>query len=678
MTSLSRPGQPAAVRGLGHAGLALLGLALLLAMLLWQGVLRHPWPTAEDWLAPLSSTPSLEGLLLWWTQLPRAFAGVLVGACLGVSGAIMQLITRNPLVSPDLLGITAGAQLGVILGMLLPGALGLPLVFVGGLLAALFTFLMAGGWNTSPLRLTLAGVAVAQTFAALIALFLSLNDQAAMVVSLWNTGSLQQLGWGAMKPALYLLPLIALTLLMLMRPMNLAVLGDGQMRSLGLSPAWLKGLSIVLGSLLAALAIHLAGPLGFIGLITPNLLRFAFAVVRPSRLIPLCAIWGALLTVLADTLVAAVEPWFQLPLGVLSAILGSLAILLLLRYGRSAPAAAVTASMPGENRAMRLPLWSFVVLAVLICLALLVAGTAQGESGVCAFWQRVWSGEPLAMTLLDLRLPRLLVDMAAGALLATAGMLLQAVTRNPLAGPEILGVSQMAALVVLLALIFMPELAVAWRFPLAWLGAGLALVIVIGLNLRHGLEPLRVTLTGFAISGVVLAVVSLLMAQFTSNIAQALIWMVGSSYGRTWGDLQAMLPWLVIGLALCAATTRWMDLLQLGDGVAGSLGLSVPSRRVLLIVLASALIAAAVAVVGPVAFIGLLVPHGVRLLGFHRARQRLLAAPLLGATLLASADLLGRVLLAPLDIPLGIATAAIGAPLFLLLLSRVYFSDKRS
>ena len=78
------------------------------------------------------------------------------------------------------------------------------------------------------------------------------------------------------------------------------------------------------------------------------------------------------------------------------------------------------------------------------------------------------------------------------------------------------------------------------------------------------------------------------------------------------------------------------------------------------------------------AFIGLLVPHGVRLLGFHRARQRLLAAPLLGATLLASADLLGRVLLAPLDIPLGIATAAIGAPLFLLLLSRVYFSDKRS
>jgi iron complex transport system permease protein len=392
----------------------------------------------------------------------------------------------------------------------------------------------------------------------------------------------------------------------------------------------------------------------------------------------LCAIWGALLTVLADALVAAVEPWFQLPLGVLSAILGSLAILLLLRYGRSGPVAAVTASMPGENRTMRMPLWSFVVLAVLICVALLVGGTAQGESGVWAFWQRVWAGEPLAMTLLDLRLPRLLVDMAAGALLATAGMLLQAVTRNPLAGPEILGVSQMAALVVLLALIFMPELAVAWRFPLAWLGAVLALMIVIGLNLRHGLEPLRVTLTGFAISGVVLAVVSLLMAQFTSNIAQALIWMVGSSYGRTWSDLQAMLPWLVIGLALCAATTRWMDLLQLGDGVAGSLGLSVPSRRVLLIVLASALIAAAVAVVGPVAFIGLLVPHGVRLLGFHRARQRLLAAPLLGATLLASADLLGRVLLAPLDIPLGIATAAIGAPCFLLLLSRVYFSDKRS
>lgn len=677
MTSLSGAGQPVSVRGFSHGGLALLGLGLLAILLLWQGVLRYPWPSSEAWLAPFSATPSLEGLLLWWTQLPRALAGVLVGACLGVSGAIMQLITRNPLVSPDLLGITAGAQLGVILGMLLPSALGLPLIFVGGLLAAAFTFLMAGGWNTSPLRLTLAGVAVAQTFAAMIALFLSLNDQAAMVVSLWNTGSLQQLGWGALQPALYLLPVVLLAILLLLRPLNLALLGDGQMRTLGLSPAWLKGVSILLGSLLAALAIHLAGPLGFIGLITPNLLRFAFSVVRPSRLVPLCAIWGALLTVLADALVAAVEPWFHLPLGVLSAILGSLAILLLLRYSRSAPTAAISASMPGENQPVRIPLPLFALLAALLCVVLLLVGSALGEPGIGSFWQRVLAGEPAAMTLLDLRLPRLLVDMAAGALLATSGMLLQAVTRNPLAGPEILGVSQMAALAVLLALIFMPELAIAWRFPLAWAGAALALLIVIGLNLRHGLEPLRVTLTGFAISGVVLAVVSLLVAQFTSNIAQALIWMVGSSYGRTWGDLLAMLPWLVVGLGLCAATTRWMDLLQLGDGVAGSLGLSVVSRRVLLIALASALIAAAVAVVGPVAFVGLLVPHGVRLLGFHRARQRLLAAPLLGAALLASADLLGRLLLAPLDIPLGIATAAIGAPCFLLLLSRVYFTTSR-
>lgn len=310
--------------------------------------------------------------------------------------------------------------------------------------------------------------------------------------------------------------------------------------------------------------------------------------------------------------------------------------------------------------------------------ALVVVGVLArtGDTPV-AFLHALGAGEPHAWALLDLRLPRLLVDAMAGACFALAGVILQAVTRNPLAGPEILGVSQVAALGVLIALVVSPDLLVAWRFPIAWAGAAAALALVIGLNLRHGLEPLRLTLTGFALSGAAMALVGLVIAQFTTNVSQALIWMVGSSHGRTWADAWGMLPWMLLGMAACVGAARWMDLLQLGDGIAASLGLGVARRRIYLAVVAGFLVAVPVAVVGPVAFVGLLVPHGVRLLGYHRSRARLLAAPALGALLLVLADLVGRTVLAPIDMPLGIATAAIGAPCFLVLLGRTYFRRNR-
>ncbi len=647
-----------------------LGSLLLLGLFLWQALFASGWPGAEAWAAPWSSSPSWAGLALWWLQLPRAVAGLVVGASLGIAGALMQVVTRNPLASPDLLGITAGAQLGLILSLLLPAFLGLPLVFVCGLLAGVFTFAMAGGWHTTPLRLTLAGVAIAQAFAAAITLFLSLNDRAALVLSLWNTGSLRQLGWGHLALAASLLPLALLSVWLLRRPLDLSRLGDNQMRGLGLPPAGVKAISLLLASVLTALSIQLAGPLGFIGLIAPNLLRLGLGVNRPSHLVALSGLWGAVLTLAADLLVRLMAGWISLPLGVLSALLGSLCLLLLLRRLSVGPRSAVGLS-GGEMPARRGAAMPLAGGLLVLLLGLGLAGLGGG-TGAWAFFQALLGGAPTAWVLLDLRLPRLLVDAGAGALLATSGLLLQAVTRNPLAGPEILGVSQSAGLAVLGAIVLAPDLAAEWRFPLAWLGAGLALAWVIGANLRRGLEPLRLVLTGFAISGLVLALSSVLIAQYASNVAQALTWLVGSSYGRTWEDVGMLWPWLVLGLGAAGLTSRWLDLLGLDEGVATGLGLSVASRRLLLVALASVLIAAAVAVVGPVAFVGLLVPHGVRLLGLHRAHQRLLVAPLLGACLLVLADLLARWALAPLDIPLGIATAALGAPAFLLLLARSY------
>lgn len=649
---------------------AALGGVILLALSCWQGFFRYPMPDAGAWLAPWNPDAGIDGLLLWFAQIPRVVAGILVGVGLGVAGALMQLITRNPLVSPDLLGITAGAQFGVILGLMLPASFGLPLIFVGGVAAAGLTFLLAGGSRTTPLRLVLAGMAMAQILYAFIILFLTLNEHAALVVSLWDTGSLSQMGWSRIMPVLWLAPVLLLLILLLRRPLNMALLGDGQMQTLGLSPRRLKAGIIIIGTLMTALAIHVAGPLGFIGLVAPNLLRLGFGIHWPGRLVPLAGLWGAVLTLGADVLVTELSRWIDLPLATLSAILGGLAVVLLLRLTTSHAMSGQSASLMGAVPRKRV---SLRMVLTLLMLALFV-GLAMGLLGgmVPVTLAALRKGDAVAWSLLDLRLPRLLVDATGGALFATSGLILQAVTRNPLASPSVLGVSPMAAFAVLAGLLLVPDMATVWRLPFAWAGAVAALALVVFLNVRHGLEPLRLILTGFALSGVAAAATSLLIGYYSMNVAMALIWMTGSSYGSTWEGFWNLLPWLVIGLGLAFQGRRWMDLLSLGDGVANSLGVGAARKRLLLLVLSSAMIAAAVSVLGPVAFVGLLVPHAVRLLGFQAYRERLLVTPLLGAVLLVLADVAGQRLLAPLDVPLGIMTATVGAPLFLLMLSRTY------
>lgn len=190
------------------------------------------------------------------------------------------------------------------------------------------------------------------------------------------------------------------------------------------------------------------------------------------------------------------------------------------------------------------------------------------------------------------------MDAFGGILFALSGLILQAVTRNPLASPSVLGVSQMAALAVLAGLVMAPDLPVPWRLPIAWAGAVLGLGLILGLNLRHGLEPLRLILTGFALTGLAMALTSLLIAYYSQNVTLALVWMSGSSYASTWTEVWSLLPWVGLGLLLAWLGRRWLDLLALGDGVADSLGLAAARKRLWLLILASLMIAAAVSVLG--------------------------------------------------------------------------------
>lgn len=669
----------AAPRQYGLRTRALWGGWLALAMAIAaHAAASHAWPGIQTLVLAvqgrLGGDASLAWLLFADAWLPQIRAGLAAGACLGLAGALLQTLTQNPLASGELLGVSAGAQLGLIVALLVPGLAVMPMMLAGGMLAALFTFALAGGIRTTPLRLTLAGAANALALSSLCMVMLTLYTRAAVGVVQWSTGSLQQFGKRGADEATWLLLPAGLGLWALLHPLGLARFSEAQAAALGQRVGAVRVGAILLAAALSAIAIALAGPVGFVGLAAPNLVRL-MGVHRPAWLILLAALWGAAMLIVTDGLARALVTFGALPVGVMSAVIGAPVLLLLLRFGLPASTAEMTAPASAFPRSpSRRPM---VVAVATMAVALLSVAGLTLAIGVLPWpapwhWRDVFDAHTAAGQLVDLRMPRSLIAMGAGALLAGSGVLLQGACRNPLAGPELLGVNQAAGLAVLALHLVWPDAAARWSMPAAWAASAAVLAVVLGVNARWGLAPMRVILTGMAMAGVLAALANLLVLQFHVHATQALVWLVGSSYGQSWQGVRALLPWLVICFPLAVRAARWLDLLSLGDETAEALGVPVARARLGLLVLAGAMAAAAVATVGPVAYVGLIVPNALRALPLAGTRARLLTAALAGALLLGLADFFGRTLFAPMDLPLGIVTAAVGTPLFLWLLSRTF------
>ncbi|MCZ4279539.1 iron ABC transporter permease [Kiloniella laminariae] len=281
------------------------------------------------------------------------------------------------------------------------------------------------------------------------------------------------------------------------------------------------------------------------------------------------------------------------------------------------------------------------------------------------------------------RLPRVIVGLLVGVHFALSGALLQAITRNPLADPTILGVSQGATLAVMLFLMFAvyagnSDGSQLFTIPLEYLplagclGGLIAGFAVYLLSWQSGLSPLRLTLMGIALGAVLHALAMGLLAGWGSTRMESiLLWMSGSLYARGWDHLIYLLPWTVASLFFLPLLRRPVRLLQLEDDCATSFGLSVPLWRSLALAVGAGLAASAVGVVGPVGFIGLVVPHLARYLS--RGTNQHFYIPivaLLGAGLVVGSDLIGRLLLSPNEVPVGIIAALLGVPVFLVLLRR--------
>ena len=272
-------------------------------------------------------------------------------------------------------------------------------------------------------------------------------------------------------------------------------------------------------------------------------------------------------------------------------------------------------------------------------------------------------------TLMEYRLPRAVLAILLGGALAISGVLVQSVVRNPLASPDILGINNAAGLVAVSVLMFLPNLAFYWMPIFAFLGGVLSFIIlwiVCGFNFR----PIKMAIIGVALSALWAAISHYLMLTNPVEINTAMLWLTGSLWGRSWSYLNVVLPWLVVLLPLPFIFCRDLDTLGLGENKASTLGVTVNKVQISVLVLAVALSTTAVAICGPIAFLGLVAPHLARRLVGGRHRILLPAALIIGALLLQLSDILARVIDPPTELPAGILTAIIGAPYFFYLLMR--------
>lgn len=277
-----------------------------------------------------------------------------------------------------------------------------------------------------------------------------------------------------------------------------------------------------------------------------------------------------------------------------------------------------------------------------------------------------------ALVLHTLRLPRALVAVLAGAALSVAGAVLQGIIRNPMASPDIIGITGGATFAAVAFITYLGgAVSIKWLPAAAFAGAALISIVIYLLAWNRGVSPIRLVLIGVGISAVMGSLTMLMIVLSPVHAAgQAYVWMTGSVYGSSWGDVYSVLPWVLVLIPLALYQYRHLNVQVLGDEMATGLGSRVQVHRFLLLMISVGLAGAAVAVAGAVGFVGLIAPHIARKLVGPSFEGLIPAAALVGGLTVLLADTIGRTVFLPLDVPAGVFTAAVGAPYFIYLLYR--------
>ncbi|OOF24959.1 Fe(3+)-hydroxamate ABC transporter permease FhuB [Salinivibrio sp. IB872] len=623
------------------------------ASMLWQSL----------WSLDDSASIGVVMHLTWW---PRLVTALLAGACLGLAGTLMQQVLRNPLASPSTLGVANGASLALMLATLYaPWLLTWSSAMVamsGGVLTMLVVFALAWRRGLSPTVVVIAGLILNLYCGALSTVLLLMNQEALHGMMVWGAGSMVQTDWHSVQALLPRIGLAVVLILALLKPLNVLSLSDEGAKSLGVSLAKIRVIALGLSVLLTAWVVSLIGVIGFVGLAAPAIARLCGARKLITRL-SLAMILGALMLAATDLAVQLLPSRraMMVPTGAATAALGAPLLLWLLPRvslgNRQRQQMHAGTSAPRQD-------WPLGRTLMLLVLGVVIFATVSRQS---EGWQ--WLALSGDWSLLEWRLPRLLAAALAGGVLAVAGAVLQRLSANPMASPEVMGISAGTALGLIVTIFAGMGASMLSLYVGGLISAGATLALIVLLNRKTGFQPEKVLLTGVAIAALMQAVQSFLMAGGDPRAYQVLAWISGSTYYVTDSTVTTLALVAAVLVALGLMCQRWLDILPLGGETAQSLGIKVGRARMLLLALVAVMTVSATLVVGPLSFVGLMAPHIARSWGAKNARAHMVTAGLIGMGLMLFADWLGRQWLYPQEMPAGIIASLIGG-LYLMIVLR--------
>lgn len=320
-----------------------------------------------------------------------------------------------------------------------------------------------------------------------------------------------------------------------------------------------------------------------------------------------------------------------------------------------------------------------ILLALIIILMIFSIGTGQMEISPVEVLKALFGfgSDMHALVIKSFRLPRIILALLAGMALAVSGAILQGIIRNPLASPDIIGITGGGALATITFLTIFSDrsnsltISIHWMPLASFLGALIVGFLVYFLAWRNGVSPIRLVLIGIGIAAALQSLTTLMMILGPIYAAsQANIWITGSVHGANWQQVSILLPWLILFMAFIFIYARKLNVQELGDDTAKGLGSMLQRDRFALLFMSTALAGGAVAFAGGVGFVGLMAPHIARRLVGSTFGGLVIVSALIGGLIVMAADLIARSAFAPLEMPAGVFTSAVGAPYFIYLLYR--------
>ncbi|MCA0934312.1 Fe(3+)-hydroxamate ABC transporter permease FhuB [Vibrio alginolyticus] len=646
-------------------------LALILLLSVFSLQLDTNLSIPEQWqlITQQQLASEFRDIFFIQSQLPRLCIALLVGGMLGLTGSLMQQLTQNNLTSPLTLGTSSGAWLALVVVNLWfvdwvadYSALA---AMAGAIIAFGLIISIAGIRNMTGLPLVVSGMVINILLGSIATAIIILNAQFAQNIFMWGAGDLSQYSWEWFN---WLLPRSFIALIILIfapRILMLLKLGQDGAAARGLSVLPAFGILMVMGIWLVSASITAVGIISFVGLLTPNIARAMGARTPRDELIS-SLLLGAVLMVVTDSVAISLSLWLEetIPSGVATAAIGAPALIWFTRKKLTATDQLNLSMSQGKEQLSKLTVWGIIVVCItgILTYTLIAHGASGIEISLPGDFQ--W----------QLRWPRMITALSVGVALSVAGIILQRIVYNPLASPDILGVSSGATFAIIFTGVVASSLLSSFGWGVAFTGSLAVLVLLLVIGKRSQFNPSNFILSGIALSALLDALVQFALAQGTGESYKILLWLTGSIYRVPAHNAVMLATSVLILLAGVFAISRWLTLISIGRAFSDARGLNPFMANTVLLTIVALMCAFSTATVGPISFVGLVAPHMAMMLGARKVKEQLLVGSLIGATLMLWADWLGQIAMYPSQIAAGTLVAILGSTYFLFLMLKSKFN----